>query len=252
MLSLRVCRVDSAHRFRVQLVQLAGVLAALVPFAHCPVGTLRHDALGNCAQLIARRGFMRIGSTQQELTHPIVEQFGFAGDTVVLPTDGTPWMTSSPEQIPGGIFGVPLGASTEVTAQVLPAGPMRFSLYAPTTLPIRVKLTNDYLGPNCFLGPIQLHLQPDVSHADVEPQAVGMILKGLVATDTRFTVPRSRGCNGGGLVDAKLGLPSPAGANAVRLEIDAAVATAPSVLRARRRVSARRRAPAHRHAPRRP
>jgi hypothetical protein len=240
-----------------------GALAVAAPpsaarFEHCPIGAkvpghrpLGREGVGACAELVAKSGFMRIGSTQQQLTHPIVEQFGFVGDVFLAPSDGTPWMSTTPEQIPGGMFGVPLGPSTDVTVRVLPAGAMRFSVFEPTTLPVRFKVDNDFLGPSCFIGPVVLHLRPDVSKADVSGEGPGIRMTGLVASDTTFAVPKSNGCNGGGLVDAKLGLPSPPGANAVRLEIDAAVASASRVARTRR-AQARARARARRHAPRRP
>ena len=223
--------------------------ASAAHFEHCPIGAhirghrpLGQEGVGACVELVAKRGFLRIRSTRQDLTHPIVEQFGFVDDVFLPPTDGTPWLASTPEQVPGGMFGVPLGPSSQVSVRVLPAGPMRFSLFAPTTLPLRFKLDNDFLGPRCFIGPVVLHLRPDVSKASFDEHGAGLDITGLVATDTRFAVPRSTGCNGGGLVDAKLGLPSPAGANAVRLEIDAAVASASRVAMTRR-ARARRRAP---------
>jgi hypothetical protein len=243
---------------------LAGVTGALAlapasasggAFEHCPIGApvpghraLGKEGVGACARLVAKTGFLRIGSDRQDLTHPVVEQFGFLEDLFLPPDDGTPWMQTTAEQVPGGMFGVPLGPSTDVSVRVLPAGPVRFSLFEPTTLPLKFRVANDYLGPDCFIGsdrdPVVLHLRPDVSKAGFAQRGAGMRITGLVATDGRFSVPRSSGCRGGGLVDAKLGLPSPAGANAVRLDIDADVASASRVARAaakKRRRSAPRR-----------
>ena len=252
---------------RAALAGVAGTLA-LVPaaaqgalglrgfaahFDHCPLGTavpghrpFGREGVGACVDLVARRGFLRIGSNRQDVTHPVREQFGVLDDDAgprlfIPPSDGTPWMATSPERVPGGMFGVPLGSSSEVTVTVLPAGPMDFSLFAPTRLALKFKLDNEFLGPHCFIGsdrePIVLRLQPDVAHAQFEQHRVGLGINGLAATDQTFVVPRSNGCNGGELVDAKLGLPSPAGSNAVRLELDAAVASASSVAKAASRRS---------------
>lgn len=112
------------------------------------------------------------------------------------------------------------------------------------TLPVRIRLDNPLLDLDCDLGstddPILLrphNVQPPaldlVRYAPdgtVEPGGVlsTIALSGADQVDDSFAVPRAEGCGPFGVpdraVDARLGLPSPAGANSLVLH-DAAIAT---------------------------
>jgi hypothetical protein len=109
------------------------------------------------------------------------------------------------------------------------------------TLPVRVHLKNPLLGNSCYIGsesnPIELHLttgttSPPKGTEPIKGKAgkfreeegeVSVLLENsLVEND--FSVPKAEGCGEffsfliDPLVDAKLGLESPAGKNVVKLE----------------------------------
>lgn len=138
----------------------------------------------------------------------------------------------------------PLG----VTAKVELAGePSDFSLFGPfsgtpaITLPIKIHLQNLLLGGKCYIGsdkdPIVLHpvVTPIPAFGDLTPGGTDpngfptLFLDlgaagGLDQVDGSFSVPTANGCGLLGLglldkvIDSKLGLPSPAGANKIVLE----------------------------------
>jgi hypothetical protein len=132
------------------------------------------------------------------------------------------------------------GSLNRVEATVLPAGePSDFSLGAGlttgepiVTMPVRIKLTNPLLAPGCTIGtnsnPIVLRPEntttPSITLAfgdlDGTPNDLGALVN-ITGTSTQgddsFAAPGATGCGLAGLVDlainAKTGLPSPAGNN---------------------------------------
>ncbi|MFE7132175.1 hypothetical protein ACFVIM_15055 [Streptomyces sp. NPDC057638] len=129
-----------------------------------------------------------------------------------------------------------------VTATVESAGaPTNFHLGAGlstgkpiVTLPVRIRLQNPFLGGGCYIGsaadPIVLKPQNTTQPAlaiqrfdgDGTPNATeGAMLRfaltGNTQGDSGFAVPRANGCGLlgilNGAIDAKVGLPAPAGAN---------------------------------------
>jgi hypothetical protein len=136
------------------------------------------------------------------------------------------------------------GALNEITATVRAAGaPTEFSLTAGLgvgqpilRLPVKIHLQNPFLGSNCFIGtnanPIVLRPANLAAptrgvtrfNLDGTPNPVGVA--GYVTTtgnqgDSTFAVPGASGCGLFGLLDgivnARQGLPSPAGRNSLTL-----------------------------------
>jgi hypothetical protein len=135
-----------------------------------------------------------------------------------------------------------------VTAVVQPAGqPSNFNFAAGLskgvpilTLPVKIQLQNPILGSNCFLGsdsdPIVLKpenlVTPKVTtqrfNTNGTPNRSKGVLERIVATgeqgDNSFAVPGATGCGGllanlvDPILDAKEGLPSPAGSNSLVLD----------------------------------
>lgn len=179
--------------------------------------------------------------------------------TVVAPPGGA--IIAAPVQIPGGLLGLmcpsdipfitriceQLENSTlnRVTATIESAGPPRdFNLGAGTgvgqpivTLPVKIKLSNPFLDPNCYIGsnsnPILLRpanaTRPTGTvvrfNADGTPNPTGEMgyvsLRGADQVDNTFAVPGANGCGFLGLLDGavnlKQGLPSPSGENSLTL-----------------------------------
>jgi hypothetical protein len=136
------------------------------------------------------------------------------------------------------------GSANRVTATVVPAGePSNFNLGAGlttgvpiVTLPVRIKLANPLLAPGCTIGtdsdPIVLRPEntttPSITlglgDLDGTPNEMGALVNITgVSTqgDDSFAAPGATGCGLAGLVDlainAKVGLPSPAGNNSLVL-----------------------------------
>ncbi len=106
------------------------------------------------------------------------------------------------------------------------------------TLPVKIKLSNPFLDPNCYIGsnsnPILLKpantVRPTARFvrfaADGTANPAGemgyLSLSGAAQADTTFAVPGATGCGLFGLlsgaVNLKQGLPSPAGENSLVLD----------------------------------
>jgi hypothetical protein len=176
----------------------------------------------------------------------------------VVPVPGRGSLVADPSDVPGGLLGLmcPSGNAlvqgicktlvgsplNRVTAAVELAGePSDFngagalSTGIPVvTLPIKVHLQNPVLGSTCYIGsdqdPIVLHPESTVvgtaSGAPIGGGFSGFVLaiSGSTLADDSFEVPRATGCGGAlaavidPVVNAKQGLPSDPGKNAVVLD----------------------------------
>jgi hypothetical protein len=147
-----------------------------------------------------------------------------------------------------------------VTATAELVGPVQFSFAnfanadGPTAvLPLRVKLDNPFLGSNCYVGsaanPVTLRLTagtttPPAGTAPItgSPGTLEFLNEanlirstGVSLVDNAFAAPKASGC--GGLfswaidpaVNAKVGLPAPAGTNVARFNGTAQIAAATAV-----------------------
>ena len=239
------------------------------PLNRCPVddpamlAATGTTTVANCLASEAASGTIKLGSTTVT-TGATNLQFGVVSSSstfnVVSPAGGA--IVAAPVQIPGGLLGlmcpsdIPLisqicdqlvnGAVNTVTATVRPAGdPSEFSLSAGLgvgqpilRLPVKVQLSNPFLGSNCFIGsnsdPIVLHpvnlTRPTGSVVRFDPNGTlnpkGVqgyaVATGASQSDTTFAVPGANGCGLFGLLDfavnLKQGLPSPSGNNALTLD----------------------------------
>jgi hypothetical protein len=181
-------------------------------------------------------------------------QESFAEQPLLAPSSSEA-LAKVPQEVPGGLVGIG-GLGGEVTATAEVAGPASSVKVFPealgtpksgyaVTIPLKVKLSNELLGENCYIGsdaePIVLHLtdgktKPPEGVEPIEGSAVdgsyvvfevgghGDILKApnLKLVDNTFAVPGASGC-GSSLeetvvdeaVDLDIGLPAKAGASKV-------------------------------------
>jgi NHL repeat len=238
---------------------------AWAPFNRCPVddpAMLATDGVNKLALCLgsnSTHGSIKIGNLATTATGNTNLQGGIIIDesdftfSVIPPAGGA--LVADPVQIPN----TPVGTVTAVTQSA--GTPTDFNLFAGIqtgvpiiTLPIKIHLQNPALGPSCFIGseqdPIVLHPEnTDLSNAisiggffNFDPSGVpdltgpltGLSITGGVQGDDTFAVPGASGCgpNGDGsldpVVNAVVGLPSPAGSNHLVLD-DAAsdIALAP-------------------------
>ena len=176
---------------------------------------------------------------------------------VVVPVPGRGSLVAEPAKVPGGLLGLmcPSGNGivenlcnlvadsdlNRVTATVEQAGePSGFNASGALTtgtpivnLPIKLHLQNPLLGPSCYIGSDQdpIVLRPETTTKGTTKSApFGGGFSGFIITvsgstlgDDSFAVPGANGCGGplsfliDQAVNAKQGLPSPAGQNAVVL-----------------------------------
>lgn len=241
-------------------------------FSKCP---LANPAVEACIYAETTSGSFTTGKKTVPLKIPVVLQGGLEGDfdklfepfKLIGVTSGDA-LSKSAQPVPGGLLGVTAPAwwpqflrdlfnetinngFTGVTSTVEIAGPnsgVQVNLLAALgqtgaafTFPVKVKLSNPFLGSNCYIGsnsnPIMLKLTTGTTSpplpntpitgapgAPLEP-APGMIgLKDNRLVDNSFATPGANGCGGlfsfliDPFVNSIVGVPSPAGTNTAILE----------------------------------
>lgn len=215
------------------------------PFADCPVETA-----AVCMIATTTSGEFVIGHKTVPVEKTITLQGGLAtGSFLAQPLIGAlggATLSDTPLTVPGGLVGIG-GIGGEVTATAEIAGPPssvivnKGNLLAQSgtavTLPLKVKLSNEILGEECYIGseaePIVLHLTTGAtsppfpyqsisgSRGTLEGKGKGKITgaKGTSLVDNDFSVPGASGCGGSDsavidlLVDLDVGIPSSVGQN---------------------------------------
>jgi hypothetical protein len=220
-------------------------------FANCPVETAKL-----CTVATTKSGEFKLDLKTTPIVNPTVLQGGLASEAfavqpLIPPTNGET-LSKTAQPVPGGLTGLSESVGGPVTATAELAGPAsgvtinKFNLLAQegtaVTLPIKVKLDNELLGNECYIGsdsePIMLNLttgttspslpnQPITgSRGTIEGAGKGKIVKisGNSLVDNNFAVPGASGCGGESestvldlVVDAGIGIPAPAGLNAAIL-----------------------------------
>ena len=214
---------------------------ALAVFAHCPIS----DPAVTACLYASTGGTFQVGNASLTLPRPATLSLGLIPSSdgtlaTVLPTDGTPGLSSPTVTVPvlGGLVGV--GATPTL------AGPPTGSLAALLTgsnataisLPLVVVLSNPLLGPSCTLGTTSAPLVVDLTAGTTNPPPPNTPISGSKGTltskrnglvtvsgaslvDNAFAAPGASGCGLLGsedlLVDTLEGLPSPAGRNSAVL-----------------------------------
>lgn len=234
----------SAHKISKKELQ-----AAFLPFADCPLTSGELCVLANTTS-----GEFVIGSKTVPIGKPILLQGGlaelslhalFANQPLIAPASGEA-LARVPQEVPGGLAGV-AGLGGEVTATAELAGPPSSVIVnagagatgtgIAVALPLKVKLSNEELGEDCYIGsdaePIVLHLtdgktEPPAgtepisgSHSTPEYPAPSLErIASMKLVDNTFAVPGASGCGNetdSSLIDEALdldvGLPSAAGKN---------------------------------------
>lgn len=222
--------------------------AEFLPFADCPLASS-----GLCLVAETTGGEFVIGNKTVPITKPILLQGGlpeysFEEQSLVAAVGGET-LAKVPQEVPGGLAGIG-GLGGEVTATAELAGPVSsihvnpYQLGFPSVgksavvLPLKVKLSNELLGEDCYIGseaePIVLHLTDGVtsppegvepiegSRTEFEGPAKGKINKvaAVKLVDNTFSVPGAKGCGNAEeeslideILDLDVGLPSKAGSN---------------------------------------
>lgn len=275
------------------LIPAASANAALTGeyarFETCPTA---NAAVDGCVYAETNSGNFVMGAKTVPLKNQVVLKGGFDSDdgsifgnlTFIAPTDGVT-LSKSPQPVPGGLTGIVApswwpsilrdlfnetinNGFTGVTATVELAAPASaikfdaenelFGVGTALSMPVKVKLSNPFLGSNCYIGsnsnPLKLNLTtgttsppPPNSPISGNPGEFTVIEEGnIVATknnklvDNAFAAPGANGCGGilfswavDPFVNSIVGVPSAAGTNTAILEGSTYIADGNAV-RARR------------------
>ncbi len=243
----------------------------LAKFNKCP---LSNPAVEICFYSETTGGTFTLGSKTVPLQNPVVLKGGASGPegilgplTVYAPTDGIT-LSKTPQTVPGGLLGIEApgwwpsilrnlfnetinNGFTGVTATVELAGStssIKANFWNALTqegtvfgLPVKVKLSNPFLGSNCYIGsnsnPLQLNLitgttsppppNTPISGSPGEPEETEsyLALNNNRLVDNSFSSPGANGCGGwlfswavDPFVNSIVGVPSAAGKNTAILE----------------------------------
>ncbi|MBO0884676.1 MAG: hypothetical protein J2P17_30955, partial [Mycobacterium sp.] len=239
-------------------------------FTNCPLkNEYMHEAMANgfaaCVWGHAPSGSITIGNITTPVTEPVTVQFGFnnppptgapfSSFPAYPPLAGFPAITKTkPDLIPESLS-AELGCATATNATIVSMcqtiaakGGVYDQVYALAqnasqisdfalfswTQPMKFKLINPLLGPNCYIGtdstPVVLHPQLSIGPGgelflQLDPDQTdhpgdGVIgISGAIASDTTFSAPGVLGCGPGGqdsavvdeALDAAAGLPAASG-----------------------------------------
>lgn len=257
---------------------------AFAVFLSCP---LSNPLVRKCIVATTIGGELRLGHMVVAITKTFQVLRGGVGQEgpnmirpFFAPEDGAP-IQATPLPVPGGLAGVlepsllpsSLRAAFQslsnaglggLTATVEVAGPpsaIDFNEYnalleegIAMQEPLRIKLTNPFLGNDCYIGsttdpiviqattgttsptPPNTPLEGSAGYPEVREAYELAVLKGNVDVASSFAVPAASGCGGSSVplvdraIDAKAGLPSPAGRNEAILENTIDIATSASVI----------------------
>jgi hypothetical protein len=252
-------------------------------FSKCP---LSNPAVEACLYAESTSGYFTMGQKNVPLKNPVVLQGGVGGPNgstgltnVFAATDGNT-LSKTPQVVPGGLLGVQAPAwwpqflkdlfnetinngFTGVTATVELAAPASaiqanfsaalFQSGTAFVLPVKVRLSNPFLGNNCYIGsnsnPIQLKLTTGTTSPPPPNQPISgsrgegsnfeekiFILGHNRLVDNSFATPGANGCGGlllswavDPFVNSIVGIPSPAGTNTAVLEGSIYLGVAPAL-----------------------
>jgi hypothetical protein len=238
-------------------------------FGECP---LSHPTVELCFFSETSSGFFQIGKKNVPLKNPVILQGGLeegaGGEAVFVAAENGETLSKTPQTVPGGLLGVEAPKSwplflqilfnetinkglTGVTATVELAGPASAikinseNLLEETgtalSLPTKIKLSNAFLGNNCYIGSNSHPVVIDFTSGETSPPPPNKPIHGSAGTLTigaqgvitisggslvnnSFAAPGANGCGGlfsflvDPFVNSLVGLPSPAGNNAAVLE----------------------------------
>ncbi len=207
-----------------------------------------------CTYAETLSGEFKLGSKTAPIEHPLVLQGGLANlgtigdleEPLFPPLWGAEEVSKTAQTLPGGLTGIEgIGGEVTATAELIKGGvielaPARlFGAGTAVTLPIKIHLQNEALGPECYIGsdtePVVLHLTDNTTSPPEGTEPIkgkrgteigykkGQIVefKENTLVDNSFSVPGATNCGPTPLLDpivtavvnADAGLPSAAGKN---------------------------------------
>lgn len=239
-------------------------------FAECPLSQITVEF---CVYSESTAGFFQIGKKTVPLKVPQILQGGLEeGEEekgIFIGAENGETLVKTPQVVPGGLLGIeaPLwwpkflrdlfnetinNGLTGVTATVELAGPASAIEISPSnlvseagtalSLPTKIKLSNSFLGSNCYIGSNSKPVVIAFTSGETSPPPPNEPIHGSAGTlsfneagtiitlsggslvNNSFAAPKASGCGGlfsfliDPFVDSIIGLPSPAGTNTAVLE----------------------------------
>ncbi len=223
-------------------------------FNDCPLSTA---GVNWCVYSKTTSGELSFGTMKVSIVNPIILQGGLkvtgTEETFVNTTEGET-LSKTPEEVPGGFEKTTLTVTLELVGAVaLSRKNLSAGEGTAIKLPVRAHLKNMFLGEGCFIGsstsPITLNLTTGTTSPpppnkpitgtkgtfEFKEEGTLEIFKGDSLVDNAFSVPGAKGCGGinefliNPIINAKYGLPSAAGRNAVVMNGTSKFATAEAV-----------------------
>jgi hypothetical protein len=242
-------------------------------FNECP---LSRATLFACVYSESNGGFFQIGKKNTPLVNAVILQGGIEpkvggefGEFSFFGAENGDTLSKTPQPVPGGLLGIEApgwwpkflrdlfnetinNGFTGVQATVELAAPatsirvntLNIILEKGTalSLPVKIKLSNPFLGSNCYIGSNSSPIVIDFTSGETSPPPPNKPIKGSAGTfstneagtlitlsggqlvNNSFGAPGAKGCGGffsfliDPFVNSLVGLPSPAGTNAAVLE----------------------------------
>jgi hypothetical protein len=232
-------------------------------FAECP---LNRETITDCVYSVSSGGSFTVGKKTVPIEKPVTLQGGFEGvgqEIEFYGAENGDTLSKTAQTVPGGLFGVKAPESwskedqewfnnkinegkTGVTATVELTGPTKGLTNVKLStenllnregtalgLPVKVKLTNDLLGDNCYVGteekPVQIDfttgksgsLEGSVGELTFNKEFTLITISGGKLVNGVFAAPGASGCGASkhpslnNLVNNLFGLPSESGNSAV-------------------------------------
>jgi hypothetical protein len=237
-------------------------------FAECP---LSHPTLPLCLYAESSGGFFQVGKKTVPLKNPVILQGGLEEDAeenlIFVGAENGETLSKTPQTVPGGLLGIEAPKSwplflqilfdetinkglTGVTATVELAAPASSIEVSPPhllsevgtalELPVKIKLSNSFLGNNCYIGSNAKPVVIDFTTGETSPPPPNKPIHGSAGTlipgeglvtlsggsfvNNSFAAPGANGCGGlfsflvDPFVNSLVGIPSAAGTNTAILE----------------------------------
>jgi hypothetical protein len=239
------------------------------PFGECP---LSHPTIEFCLFSESNGGFFQVGKKTVPLKNPVILQGGLEegpkGEGIFVAAENGESLSKTPQTVPGGLLGVEAPKSwplflqilfnetinkglTGVTATVELAAPASSIGVNPgalieeqgtaLSLPVKIKLSNSFLGNNCYIGSNSNPVVIDFTSGETSPPPPNKPIHGSAGTlaisegglislsggslvNNSFAAPGANGCGGlfslfvDPFVNSLVGIPSAAGTNTAILE----------------------------------
>jgi hypothetical protein len=231
----------------------AGLKHDFSVFYDCPINDPNAAA---CLVSTTNSGEFVIGSKTVPINKTVTLQ-GATSETsnqLIPAVDGNT-LSKTPLTLPGGLVGIELGGTTEVTATAELAGPVVLELQNLGTnspaihLPVKVKLDNPALGTSCYIGSNSEQVALALTTGTTSPPPPNkpitgskggvesfdhskiIAVTGASLVDNSFSAPGVNGCGGAlapvvdPVVNVDAGLPAAAGKNTAILNSGFVTAT---------------------------